>query len=162
MISMVFRNSTSDKRYGSKFFEKILKTAAKELKIKDNFSVSVNLVGEKKIQELNKKYRHKNKPTDVLSFPLNSIFHIPYSIPQDIGDVFVCLSIAKNDAKRENITIKEKLAQLTVHGFLHLLGYEHPDDEVSGPRLKRRGEKSKRDAEEMFKLERKILDKIKL
>jgi len=150
MISMIFRNSTSHKTYGSKFFDKILKTTAKELKIKDNFSLSVNLVGEKKIQELNKKYRHKNKPTDVLSFPLNEkleIRNLKLEIDKDVGDIFVCLSIAKKEAKRENVSIKEKLAQLTVHGFLHLNGYDH--------------EKSVAGAKKMFKLESRILEEIK-
>ncbi|MBI2674284.1 MAG: rRNA maturation RNase YbeY [Candidatus Yanofskybacteria bacterium] len=170
MLNLVFRNSTSDKKYGSKFFEKILKTAARELKIKGDFSVSVNLVSELKIRALNKKYRNKDKPTDVLSFPLNfaqcakfadlcghpakagtrtyaeSITQLPDYLITDIGDIFVCLSIAKKEAKRENVSIDKKLAQLTAHGFLHLLGYDH--------------EKSKKDAEKMFELESQILRKI--
>ena len=149
MLSMVFRNSTSDKTHSSKFFENVLNIVTKELKIKDSFSVSVNLVGEKKIQELNKKYHHKNKPTDVLSFPIGGkyvICNTKYLI-RDFGDIFICLSIAKNEAKRENISINNKLAQLTVHGFLHLMGYDH--------------EISEADANEMFKLEERILDKIK-
>src|SRR3989344_4230605 len=121
------------------FFKKILEMATRELKLKGKLSVSVNLVGEKRIQELNKKYRNKNKPTDVMSFPIQNKSN--FSISQflsfyDIGDIFICLSIAKNEAKRENITIEQKLAQLVVHGFLHLKGYEH--------------EKSKREAEKMF------------
>jgi len=154
MISMVFRNSTSDTTYNSKFFEKILKTAIKEIKKLSRFSVSVNLVGEKKIQELNRKYRHKDKPTDVLSFPLvvekdmkKLLRYCATALHTvDLGDIFVCLSIAKNDAKRENITIKEKLAQLTVHGFLHLQGYEH--------------DISRKSAEKMFLLEKKILNRV--
>jgi len=147
MIDFVFKNWTSQKAPGRIFFKKILETAVKELKLNKDFSISVNLVGEKKIQKLNKKYRHKDKPTDVLSFPLNSIFHIPYSISQDFGDIFICLSIAKNEAKRENISIETKLAQLMVHGFLHLLGYEHESSEVS--------------AKKMFRLETKILEQLK-
>jgi len=146
MISIVFRNSTSGKKYSSKFFKKILETAIRKLKLNKNFSVSVNLVGEKKIKELNKKYRNKNKPTDVLSFPIND--HVVGSrqssvVSCDLGDIFICLSIAKKETKRENVSIKRKLAQLVVHGFLHLLGCDH--------------EKSKKEAESMFKLEEKIL-----
>lgn len=92
---------------------------------------------------MNKKHRKKDKPTDVLSFPLGD----------GNGDIFICLSIAKKEAKRENISIEAKLAQLTVHGFLHLLGHDHPDDGVSGPRLKRRGEI-------MLKLEEQILSNL--
>lgn len=147
MIDLVFQNLTSDKGYNVFFFKNILETAAQELKIKGRMGVSVNLVGEAKIKELNKKYRNKNKLTDVISFPINekSEIYNPKFIIQDIGDIFICLSIAKNEAKRENIEIEYKLAQLTVHGFFHLLGYDH--------------EKSEEDADKVFSLEKKILSK---
>ena len=150
MIDLVFKNYTSLRAPGNSFFKKVLETAARELKLKGKISVSVNLVGEKKIRELNRKYRNKDKPTDVLSFPLNEkleIRNLKLEI-KDIGDVFVCLSIAKKDAKRENVSIEAKLAQLTVHGFLHLLGYDH--------------EKSADSAKMMFQLESRILDKTKV
>src|SRR3989344_520902 len=86
MIDLVFsaeggsasggKNHTLQKAPGKEFFKKVLSVAAKELKLNKDFSISVNLVGEKKIQELNKKYRHKDKPTDVLSFPLNEKLEI--------------------------------------------------------------------------------------
>jgi probable rRNA maturation factor len=133
---------------GNSFFKKVLETAAQELKLKDKIEVSVNLVGEDKIRELNKKYRKKDKPTDVLSFPMGDKYLIRNTkyIIRDVGDIFICLSIAKNEAKRENITIKEKLAQLAAHGFLHLLGYDHEVSEVC--------------ARKMFKLENRILKQL--
>ena len=157
MVDLVFENYTASQAPGKEFFKKILETAARKLKLNKNFSVSVNLVGEKKIQELNKKYRNKNKPADVLSFPMQKKLEIEnwkLKIPKsktkifDLGDIFVCLSIAKNEAKRENITIKEKLTGLVVHGFLHLLGYDHEVSEAS--------------ARKMFNLESRILDKLNL
>jgi len=147
-MDLVFQNSTPDKKYTSKFFEKVLVEAVKELKLAGKkIEVSVNLVGEAKIKELNKKYRHKNKVTDVLSFPMNTTFNFQLSTFNflDIGDIFICLSFAKKQAKSENVSIDRKLAQLTVHGFLHLLGYDH--------------ERSDEDEIEMFKLENKILKK---
>lgn len=138
MIDLVFKNYTSQKSPGDKFFVKILGRASEVLKLKKKLEISVNLVGEGKIKNLNKKYRNKDKATDVLSFPLGD----------GSGDIFICLSIAKMEAKRENISVEAKLAQLTVHGFLHLLGYDH--------------EISKASAKEMFELEGRILDKIKL
>ena len=149
MFDLVFQNSTSDKKYTSKFFEKILLTGISELKLsKKNIEVSVSLVGEGKIKELNKKYRNKNKITDVLSFPMSekSVIRNSKFVIQDLGDIFICLSFAKKEAKSENIDIETKLAQLTVHGFLHLLGYDH--------------ERSIKDAKEMFGLENKILGKL--
>ena len=164
MIDLVFKNYTSQNAPGTSFFQNILETAVRELKLKDKVEASINLVGEAKIKELNKKYRRKDKPTDVLSFPMKSEgLHRPEgakrleepfgyaqgrsnAIAFDLGDIFICLSIAKNEAKRENITIKDKLAQLVVHGFLHLSGYNH--------------EKSKKDANKMLSLENKILSKL--
>lgn len=135
-IDLVFKNYTSQKAPKDKFFKKVLETAVRELKLKDKIGVSINLVGEARIRDLNWKYRNKNKSTDVLSFPLGD----------GSGDIFVCLSIAKNQAKRENMNIERKLAQLTVHGFLHLAGYDH--------------EISEKKAEKMFDLENKILTKL--
>ena len=136
MLDLVFKNYTKQKSPGRSFFAKASEKAMKELKLKDNLELSINLVGEAKIKSLNKKYRKKNKPTDVLSFPLGD----------GSGDIFICLSIAKKEAKRENIDIRTKLAQLMVHGFLHLLGYDH--------------ERSTRDANKMLQLEQKILNKV--
>ena len=144
MIDLIFRNLTSDKKYGPKFFENVLETAVNELGLKNDFSLSVNLTVESKMRELNKKHRNKNQPTDVLSFPTDEKSAI--SSIQDLGDIFICLSIAKKDARVENIDIRYKLAQLTTHGFLHLLGYDH--------------EKSDEDADKMFKIEARILNKL--
>ena len=139
MLDLVFQNLTTDKQFNENFFKKILEIAGGELKlVNKNISVSLNLVGEGKIKELNKKHMNKNKVTDVLSFPMEE--------SGDMGDIFICLPFAKKEAKSENVDIENKLAQLTVHGFLHLAGYDH--------------ESSKQDAEKMFKLENKILDKL--
>jgi probable rRNA maturation factor len=105
-------------------------------------------VGEAKIQELNKKYRGKNKVTDVLSFPMSEKIEIgsKKSEVKDIGDIFICLPFAKKTAKSENVDIEDKLARLTVHGFLHLLGYDH--------------ERSSAEEKNMFSLEDNILRKL--
>jgi len=150
---LVFKNYTSTKSPSEEFFGEILKKGIEELKLKDkNVEVSLNLVGETKIRGLNKKYRGKNEVTDVLSFPLEETRLKKYDI-LPLGDIFICLPFAVKEAKRQDISLKKELAWLTVHGFLHLSGYDHPDDEVSGPRLKRRGEK-------MFALENKILKNL--
>ncbi len=145
MLDLVFKNSTSDKKYSSKFFEKVLVAGIKELKFDNkNIELSVNLVGESKIKELNKKYRQKNKVTDVLSFPLESKSSKNRKI-WPLGDIFICLSFAKIEAKSENVDIEAKLARLTVRGFLHLLGYDH--------------EKSEAEEKKMFQLENKVLNR---
>ena len=155
MIDLVFKNYTSQKAPGDKFFRLILEIGIKKLKIKNkNIELSLSLVGEAKIRELNKRYRGKDAATDVLSFPLEESRLQRYDI-LPLGDIFICLPFVVKESKRQNISIEKELARLTVHGFLHLLGYDHPDDEVSGPRLKRRGEK-------MLGIENKILKDLKL
>ena len=66
----------------------------------------------------------------------------------NLGDIFICLPVAKKYAARENVSLDYKLAFLVVHGFLHLLGYDH--------------EKSTEEKEKMFTLQDKILEKIGL
>ena len=147
MIDLVFKNSTSEQAPGGAFFVKILESAAKTLKLGGSkVEISVNLTGETKIKNLNKKYRNKNTATNVLSFPLSTDVLKKYGI-LPLGDIFICLPVAKKEADGENISVENKLASLTVHGFLHLLGYDH--------------ETTAKDAQAMLDLERKILRKIK-
>src|SRR3989344_7866641 len=121
MLDFVFKNYTSQKSPNRKFFKDILDIGIEELQIKDkNVEVSLNLVSEARIKELNKKHRHKNKATDVLSFPLNEKIESRLLL----GDIFICLSFAKKQTKSENTSMEGKIAQLTVHGLLHLLGYD--------------------------------------
>lgn len=156
MLNIVFSNSCEkDKKYSSKFFEKILSIAIKELGLSGKkVEISINLVGNYKMRELNKKYRHKNKTTDVLSFPMLSkkLKDLKTGIHEaqfiDLGDVFICYPFAKKAIKRENINIDTKIRNLTIHGLLHLLGYDH--------------EKSVKEAEKMFELEKNILRKIQV
>lgn len=144
MLDLVFGNHTSQKDLNEKFFRKILDTAIRDLKIKDKkVEISLNLVGEAKIKELNKKYRGKNKVTDVLSFPLEESRLKKHDI-LPLGDIFICLPFAIKESERQNIDLEKELAWLTVHGFLHLLGYDH--------------EKSTQDKKKMFQLESKILN----
>lgn len=92
-----------------KFLEKIAEKTLKTLKIKIP-EISIVIVGDAKIKALNKKYRKKNRVTDVLAF--------------DYGEIFICLPQAKKQAKQLNHSLKEELAILLIHGILHLSGYE--------------------------------------
>ena len=145
MLDLVFKNYILRKAPNERFFREILDMVIKELKLKDkNVEVSLGLVEETKIKELNSKYRQKNEVTDVLSFPLEETRLKKYDI-LPLGDIFICLPFAVKEAERRGISLKKELAWLTVHGFLHLLGYDH--------------EKSIIDDKKMFNLENKILEK---
>lgn len=92
--------------------EKIIKT---DFKLKKQISIA--LLSDKEIRDLNRVYRKKNKVTDVLSFNLDS--------DQVLGEVLICLSQARRQAKTKKNTYRAELQLLTVHGILHLLGYDH-------------------------------------
>jgi len=104
---------------------------------KKNLDLYIAIVGPGRIKELNKKYRKKNKPTDVLSFLYNGS-----------GDVVVCLREVKKNAKKFGFSFKAELARVLIHGILHLLGYSH--------------EKSKQENKIMRKKEEYYLSQLKL
>lgn len=149
MVDLVLNNFTTGRTYGREFFEKVLEAAVEETGLGNKKTeLSVNLVGEGRIKALNKKYRGRNRVTDVLSFPLNEKVDVK-SAKNDIislGDIFICLPVAKKYALREDVSLDYKLSFLTVHGFLHLLGYDH--------------EKSSAEQTKMFALQDNILSKI--
>jgi len=103
----------------------ILNLAANILKIKKGFEVSVIIIGDQKIKSLNKKFRKKNQVTDVLSFSAQEGNQI---LPQEtdyLGEIFICYPQIIRQAKKYNNSIKDEFSLLLVHGFLHLLGYDH-------------------------------------
>lgn len=79
--------------------------------------VSVLIAGSKRIQELNRRFRRKDKPTDVLSFAR-----------EDGGDIAISAPIARTNARRYGLTTVQELKVLLLHGMLHLAGYDHETD----------------------------------
>ncbi len=132
MIDLVYENQTGAEEWSDSFFNKILSTAAQRVKLEDKkIEVGVHLVTPERSQELNRTHRQKDKPTDVLSFPLEEHALETYGI-LPIGDIFICLDVARSQAAETNTPLPEELTRLTVHGFLHLIGYDHersPEDE---------------------------------
>ena len=86
--------------------------------------LSLSFVNNKTIQELNKQYRNKNKPTDVLSFSLNE-GEFGNINPDILGDVVISVDTAKTDASKGSLSFKQEIDFLIIHGLLHLLGYNH-------------------------------------
>jgi len=112
-----------------KIDEDFLKRVAKKVlkgENKEGAGLSVALVGEGRIKELNKKYRRKNRVTDVLAFNGNSKFKIQnLKFNFGLGEIVICLAEVKKNAKKFNTTFKEELVRVLIHGILHLLGYKH-------------------------------------
>lgn len=84
-------------------------------------SVSVHLVGTKKIASLNAMYRGIDAPTDVLSFETGE----QWGNEVDLGDIFLCQPYIIDQAKRFDVPLREEARRMLIHGVLHLLGYDH-------------------------------------
>lgn len=82
--------------------------------------ITIRITHPDEIAELNNTYRHKNKPTNVLSFP--------YSDKPLIGDIVICAEIVQQEAIDQHKTTEAHWAHMVVHGTLHLLGYDHETD----------------------------------
>jgi probable rRNA maturation factor len=87
-------------------------------------SVSIVLISNKAMQKLNKRWRDKNAPTDVLSFPL--LLEVPpEGMPWELGEIFISVEQAALQAQSLHHGLAREMAFLTVHGILHLLGFDH-------------------------------------
>ncbi len=95
--------------------------------------LSVALVDEQEMRRLNERYTGEEGPTDVLAFPLAEDEREGSERESDgsvlLGDVILCPSVAARDARDYSTTLERELSLLLVHGTLHLLGYDHADDE---------------------------------
>jgi len=85
-------------------------------------NVSVLLTGNEEIQTLNRDWRGKDAPTDVLSFPADAMDK-PF-----LGDIAVALGLTQADAETRGLSLPQHLSHLLIHGLLHLLGHDHKDD----------------------------------
>lgn len=86
--------------------------------------ITLRLVDEAEIQSLNKQYRNKNKPTNVLSFPA----HIPDEVKLEVpflGDIILCVPVIDREAQEQKKPVLHHWAHMVVHGILHLLNYDH-------------------------------------
>jgi len=84
-------------------------------------TLSLAFVSEEEIKKLNKKFRRKNKPTDVLSFELRE--------GKELGEIIICPNIVKENAKKDGVSQKFETKKVFIHGILHLLGYDHEKTE---------------------------------
>ena len=128
MISInVFSNEKAwSKRLRNKklFFDKVCKAFPKKYKF-FNKRISFNLLlsNNKNIKKLNKNFRNKNKSTDILSFPFNE--KIKISKETYIGDIIISYNFINQPKSQELKIFKKKLIKIFIHGFLHLLGFNH-------------------------------------
>ncbi len=111
-------------------------------KFKKESELTIRIVDKEESHELNFTYRHKDRPTNVLSFP----FEVPEGLDMPLlGDLVICKEVVETEANEQKISVESHWAHMVVHGCLHLLGYDHIIDE---------------EAEEMESLEAEIMQEL--
>lgn len=132
--------------------ESLLEFAGKTLEIEAETEMSVTFTDNDGIQEINRDYRQKDQPTDVISFALEELGEDELPIifaaedvvlPRNLGDIIISVDKAAEQAEEYGHSYERELGFLALHGFLHLNGYDHMEES---------------DEAEMFGLQRKILD----
>lgn len=124
------------------YLKRVIKRTLKIENVKKAY-FSIIFVGNEEIKELNREYRNIDKVTDVLSFALEDNNDLIKNKIRVLGDIYICIPRMLEQAETYGHGIKRELSFLTVHGLLHLLGYDH---------------QTKNEEEEMFKLQELILD----
>ena len=107
--------------------------------------IAIRYVDESAMQQLNRDYRGRDAPTNVLSFPAAPIAGLPKRVRVGLGDIAVCPAVVAAEAAEQGKSSADHHAHMLVHGVLHLLGYDH---------------ESAADAEKMEALERRVLDRL--
>lgn len=109
------------------------KTIEEVLRVEDftsDVEVSLTLVDKDEIHSLNRDYRGVDRPTDVLSFPMDDeIFPGEEDVDLILGDIVICLDIAKAQAEEYGHSLDRELSYLICHSTLHLLGYDHMEED---------------------------------
>lgn len=135
-----------------KQLENLLNFAASKEMVEPGSEVSVTFVTDERIHEINREYRDKDRPTDVISFALEEAGEgeleiVGADIPRVLGDIIISTAKAREQANEYNHSFMREVGFLLVHGFLHLLGYDHETEE---------------DEKIMFSRQREILDEYGL
>ncbi|MED4890902.1 MULTISPECIES: rRNA maturation RNase YbeY [Heyndrickxia] len=130
----------------------LLDYAARQEGVEDGTELSVTFTDNEGIRAINRDYRGKDQPTDVISFALEEMGEgeieiTGAEIPRVLGDIIISVPRAKEQAEEYGHSVERELGFLAVHGFLHLLGYDHM---------------TKEDETEMFGRQNEILDRYGL
>lgn len=137
------------------WIEELILSAKKNIKKTNRQEMSINFVNINKIHEINKNYRGKDRPTDVISFAIedgtdNDLFAQFIETPdfvEDIGDLFICPEVVDKHATEYETGFYREFGYTLVHGYLHLNGYDHIKDD---------------EAEVMFGIQSKVLEEYGL
>ncbi len=155
LVEINYEDIEENETYKNKI-QQVIQKCFEEEKLKDlNLYISITLTTPKKIKELNNNYRKIDKETDVLSFPMfekEEIEEIVKSkqkqiVPETIGDIVISIKRVEKQAKEYGHSFERELSYMLVHGFYHLMGYDHIEEE---------------DKKKMRPKEEKILNELKI
>ncbi len=129
-MMLVFENEMNEEfdKY-EEIYQKLMEKTFKKLNIKKDYEVDVNLIDNERIHEINREYRHVDRSTDVISFAfldhVDGEVTIKGDIPTLLGEIFISVDKAKEQANAYGHSLLREMSFLFVHGLLHLLGYDH-------------------------------------
>ncbi len=118
-------NFSVDKKLFSTVAKKVLKGENRGTE-----TVSLAFVDKGEIKKLNKKFRGKNKPTDVLSFGQSIDYKLP-TTNSELGEIVICPEVVKENSKKYGVSEKSEMLKVFIHGILHLCGYDHEKSPAS-------------------------------
>ena len=117
-------NFSVDKKFFTGVAKKVLKGENRGME-----NISIAFVSTAEMQRLNKQYRKKDAPTDVLSFEKVSDFK------EECAEIVICPHVVRENAKESLLTLKKELANVLIHGILHVLGYDHEISKTEEERM---------------------------
>lgn len=154
-MDVLFENNTNEE-INYKLIEKVISEALRYEGVNDNTEVSVTIVDNEEIRKINNKFRNIDRATDVLSFPMLDYpnkkffkdFYIDYNFDETfldgdelvLGDIVLSLERALEQSEEYNHSYKREVSYLVVHSILHLLGYDHMEEDDKAIMRKREEE----------------------
>ena len=152
-IEMSFYNETNYDKYNEEYFLNLSQVIFNHLKLNNYFIFDITIVTLDEIHRINKEYRNIDRPTDVISFAFedevegeNKIIRKD-NLPRTLGEIFICYEKCQMQSEEYGHSLDREMAFLFTHGLLHLLGYDHMNEE---------------DEKIMFKIQDEIMDLLKL
>ena len=135
MYEIIYRDIEEDFRY-EPIIKKVLEKCFKEEKIEDSkLIITITLTNPQNIQDINKKFRNIDKATDVLSFPMfekeeleEKIKRQDFKYEDMLGDIVISIDKVEEQAKEYEHSFERELSYMIVHGFYHLMGYDHIEE----------------------------------
>ena len=127
-MNLIIANHTDQNIDMDEKLESVVKTVLETEGLSLDYEVSITFVHKDEIHKLNKEFRNVDRPTDVLSFPMDEDFFIE-GVDTMLGDIVICMDVAKDQAKDFGHSLDREIMYLTAHSMLHLLGYDHLEED---------------------------------